>query len=98
LPIRAWAKRAPLTRCVACLPHLRYVTDPRGIEIFNSVKGPGAPPTKVAPFGVHKDKTPYLDVSKTLLAIQKLIQAHPASFSTGPEVCICARLRALVRA
>jgi hypothetical protein len=52
----------------------------------------------VAPFGVHKDKTPYLDVSKTLLAIQKLIQAHPASFSTGPEVCICARLRALVRA
>jgi len=73
-PVKRNAANEPVT--VTFQGQERYVTDPRGIEIFNSVKGPGAPPSKVASFGAHKDKSPYLNVGKTLEAIMKLITIH----------------------
>ena len=51
----------------------------------------------MASFGAHKDKSPYLNVGKTLEAIMKLITIHESSFSAGPEVRTLKTVRALVR-
>lgn len=68
-------------------PALRFITDPNGIEIFNTVEGPTAAPTTLAPFGESKEKKPYLDPATTMKAISKLLDAHPSSFGSTLPVC-----------
>ena len=60
----------------------RYVTDPMGIELFNSTNALLSTRPSLAPFAKAKANRPAFDPAVAFSAVKKFIELYPETFST----------------